>query len=275
MNYSKSTIKVLANLIAGLSLLHFSDNVTAENNKYSRAEQLVNHPARLKLDLTRDASRNPVEVLTFYDIRPGMKVLDVFAGGGYYTELFSYAVGSTGKVVAHNNQAYVDYVNDTLSKRFQPDRLNNVERLVKEANEIELAANSFDMAFLILAFHDIYYRPKKGGWPKIDRKDFLNRIYVGLKPGGVLGVIDHHAKSGSPETTGDTLHRIDVDLVIAQLREAGFILKERAYFLENEQDDLSKHMYAPDTRGKTSRFVLKFIKPLEIDQQLVEERNFP
>lgn len=236
---------------------------------------MIEHPQRLEMDLKRDENRRPYDVLDFYNVRPGMTVLDVFSGGGYYSELFSLAVGPQGRVIAHNNLAYSKYVEKTLAKRYANNRLKNVENIIQEANELNVPANSADMAFLILAYHDIYYAPKKGSWPKIDRKLFLSHIYDALKPGGILGIIDHQAAPGSPASTGHSLHRINVDLVIQQVKEAGFILKERAYFLENETDDLSKHMYAPENRGKTSRFVLKFIKPLDLEQQIVDERTIP
>lgn len=236
---------------------------------------IIDHPQRPEFDRKRDENRHPDEVLGFYDVRPGMTILDVFSGGGYYTELFSIAVGKSGKVIAHNNQAYTHYVKKTLAKRYTEDRLQNVTPVIQEANQLDVAANSVDMAFLILAYHDIYYNPKKGNWPKIDHDEFLARIYKALKPGGILGIIDHNALPGSPNTTGHSLHRIDVDLVIKQVRNSGFVLKERAYFLENDSDDLAKHMYAPEIRGKTSRFVLKFIKPLKLEQQYVEERTIP
>lgn len=235
----------------------------------------VQSPDRLEKDLERDINRKPEQVLNFFDIRPGMTVLDIFSGGGYYTELLSYAVGSEGKVISHNNKAYIKYVAETLEKRYYNNRLPNVKRIEAEANDLSLPANSVDVAFLILAYHDIYYSPKKGSWPKIDRKVFLNNIYQSLKPGGILAIIDHHAEPDSPTTTGHDLHRISVNTVITQVKEAGFKLHERAYFLENDEDILTKHMYAPKLRGKTSRFVLKFLKPLDVVKQLVDERNIP
>lgn len=235
----------------------------------------VNHPDRPEFDVKRDVNRKPAEVLQFFNVRPGMTVVDIFSGGGYYTELLSYVVGPEGIVIAHNNQAYINYVQKTLSKRFTEGRLPNVKRITAEANELELPANSADIVFLILAYHDIYYRPKKGSWPKIERDDFLKRIYSTLKPGGILAVIDHHAETDAPSSTGNQLHRISKKLVKNELTNAGFILKDQAIFLENPQDDLTKHMYAAEIRGNTSRFVLKFLKPLSLDKQLVEERPIP
>ena len=64
-------------------------------------------PGRLAGDSEQDARRMPAEVLAFFGVRPGTAVLDLFSGGGYYTELLATVVGPTGRVVAHNNSAYL------------------------------------------------------------------------------------------------------------------------------------------------------------------------
>ena len=197
-----------------------------------------------------------------------MTVIVLFSGGGYYTELLSYAVGHRGKVIAHNNKAYINYLEKRLKQRYANGRLTNVTRLVSEANQLNLAENSVDLALMILAYHDIYYRPRNKSWPIIDRDDFLQRIYLMLKPGGTLGIIDHQALAGSPPTTGNSLHRIDPNLVIRDITRAGFILVAEADFLHNSADDLTRHMYSPNLRGNTSRFAIKFIKPLTVTQPL-------
>ncbi|MGH8263399.1 MAG: hypothetical protein ACRET4_07965, partial [Steroidobacteraceae bacterium] len=65
----------------------------------------IENAARLPADRAEDEWRKPAAVLTFLQVKPGMRVLDVFAGGGYYTELLSYVVGD-GAVLAYNNKAY-------------------------------------------------------------------------------------------------------------------------------------------------------------------------
>ncbi|MCH7833810.1 MAG: methyltransferase type 11, partial [Proteobacteria bacterium] len=72
----------------------------------------VANPARSDSDRARDAGRKPAQVLDFMRIAPGMTVLDMFSGGGYYSELLSYVVGENGSVVAHSNEAYLSFVGD-------------------------------------------------------------------------------------------------------------------------------------------------------------------
>ncbi len=269
-----STLKTFLSIVTAIIILgHSSEILAAHENDF--IQSAVENVARPEFDKERDIYRKPEHVLHFFDVRPGMTVVDVFSGSGYYTELLSLVVGPRGKVYSHNNQAYINYVQKKLDKRYLPGRLKNVERVVAEANQIQLANDSIDMIFMILAYHDIYYQPKKGNWPKIDRKDFIDRLFNALKPGGTLAIIDHQAEPGSPSTSGHTLHRIDPSLVIREVKESGFTLMDKADFLENPEDQLDKHMYAPEIRGKTSRFVLKFIKPMSIEKQLVEDTNIP
>jgi predicted methyltransferase len=116
---------------------------------------------------------------------------------------------------------------------------------------------------LILSYHDIYYVDAANGWPKIEGPAFLAELKKGLKPGGILAVVDHYAAAGSPRETGGSLHRIDPQIVISELEALGFELAAKSDVLRNMEDDYSKGMFDPQVRGKTDRFVLKFRKPEE------------
>ncbi len=224
-------------------------------------EYAATHPDRRAADHDRDAGRKPVEVLGFVGIEPGMTVLDMFSGGGYYSELLSYVVGADGRVVSHNNAAYLTFVGDEFDERHAGRRLANVEVLMAENNELELPAEEFDAVTLILSYHDIYHVDVENGWPKIDGPKLLAELYKGMKPGAILGVVDHYAEAGSPRETGNSLHRIDPGIVMSELAIAGFELDGKSNVLRNMDDDYSKIVFDPELRGKTDRFVLRFRKP--------------
>ena len=234
-----------------------------ENPLASIYEDAVANPGRTDADRLRDAGRKPSEVLKFFGIAPGMTVLDMFSGGGYYTEMLSHIVGPAGNVVAHTNSAYAGFVGDEAVNRYVDNRLANVEILLAENNELRLPAAEFDAVMLILAYHDIYYVDAANGWPKIDGAEFLAELKKGLRPGGILAVVDHYAAAGSPRETGGSLHRIDPQIVISELEAEGFVLAAKSEVLRNMEDDYSKGMFDPEVRGKTDRFVLKFRKPEE------------
>jgi len=230
----------------------------AEGALYTAA---VDNAGRSEGDIARDAGRKPEQVMGFFGIEPGMQVLDMFAGGGYYTELLAYVVGPHGSVISHSNEAYAQFVGDEAVKRYADVRLPNVEILMAENNELRLPREEFDAVMLILAFHDIYYVAPDNGWPKIDGPKLLSELFKGMKPGAMLGVVDHFAEAGSPRETGGTLHRIDPSIVISEMQAAGFVLEARSDVLRNTQDDYSKNMADPAVRGKTDRFVMRFRKP--------------
>lgn len=228
---------------------------------HSIYEAAVNSPNRPENDRERDATRKPAKVLEFFGIKPGMTVLDLYSGGGYYTELLSSVVGPTGKVVAHSNEAYAKYVGDETISRYSNDRLANVEILMAENNELQLAPATYDAVLMILTFHDIFYVDPKNGWEKIDGTKLLAELYDAMKPGAVIGIVDHYARAGSPRETGGTLHRIDPSIVLADMQAAGFVLDGKSEILRNTSDDYDKNMADPAVRGKTDRFVMRFIKP--------------
>jgi len=221
----------------------------------------VANDARPEADRASDASRKPETVLEFFGIQPGDVVLEMWAGAGYYTELLAHVVGQDGKVVVHANTPILNFAGEGHSNRHADNRLPNTEILLAENNELALEADSFDAITIILNYHDLYWSSEQYGWDQIDVPQFLAEIYKGVKPGGVLGIVDHQAVSGSPAETGSTLHRIDSAIVIAELQEVGFELDGESNALANPEDDHTKGVFDPEIRGKTDRYVLRFRKP--------------
>ena len=251
----------MRHLLTTLTLFAFMVTAVRADVAVTSTAAAVAHPDRLGEDRDADRQRKPDQVLEFFGIGPGMKVLEMFAGGGYYTELLSYVVGPEGGVVAHNNTPYLKWAKSTLDKRFTPGRLDNVERLTAENNELDLPANSFDAALLILAYHDVYYVDENSGWFRINGPAMLAEIYDALQSGAVVGVVDHAAMAGSPAETGNTLHRIDPELLRKDFEAAGFAFEADSQILRNPEDDLGKPVFAPEVRGKTDRFVYRFRRP--------------
>jgi predicted methyltransferase len=232
--------------------------VEAEVSIYAAA---VASEKRFEADDASDAGRNPEAVLEFFGVQPGDVVLEMWAGGGYYTELLAHVVGERGKVVAHANTPILNFAGEDHTNRHADNRLPNTEVLLAENNELALEADSFDAATIILNYHDLYWSSEEYGWEQIDVPAFLAELYKGIKPGGTLGIVDHQAVSGSPAQTGSTLHRIDSAIVIAELEGAGFVLEGESNVLANPEDDHTKGVFDPEIRGKTDRYVLCFRKP--------------
>jgi predicted methyltransferase len=233
----------------------------ATHSDVSVYEAAVSHGARPDADRARDGARKPAQVLEFIGIVPGMTVLDMFSGGGYYTEILSHLVGDDGRVAAHSNKAYVAFVGEEFEMRYLGGRLPNVEILMAENNELALNPGAFDAVMLVLSFHDLYYAAPDDGWPAFDVPALLAELHNGLRAGGVVGILDHYAAEGAPPETGGTTHRIDPVIVIAAMTAAGFELDGQSDLLRNPTDDYEKVVFDPEVRGNTDRFILRFRKP--------------
>ena len=89
-------------------------------------------------------------------------------------------------------------------------------------------------------------------------------MFASLKPGGVFGVIDHHAKAGAGISEGRSLHRVEADFLQKEIEAAGFVLEQESSVLTDASDTLDWSIFDPEHEGRdtTSRFVYLFRKPL-------------
>jgi predicted methyltransferase len=218
--------------------------------------------ARLADDRAQDEWRRPLAVLTFLQVKPGMRVLDVFAGGAYYTELLSYVVGD-GAVLAYNNKAYAQYAAKDLDAHFAGGRLPNVKRIEVEAGDLKLVPGELDAAIFIRSYHDVYWFPKDGSWPPVDGARLLKEVFNALKPGAAVVVQDHVANpGGDPRDVVGKLHRIDPEVLKRDFRAAGFVLDAESDALRNAADDHTLPIFDPKIQHHTDDMLLRFRKPL-------------
>ena len=221
----------------------------------------VSNPNRPAQDIAKDVNRKPDQVLSFFGIKPGMTVLDLFSGGGYYTEMLNSVVGENGKVIAHTNEAYIPFSGEIYQKRYLDGRLKQTVTVIKEADDLELADNSLDAAMLVLTWHDFMFADAENGWLPIDENLLLKKLCRAMKSGAVLGLIDHAANSGGDTATvARTLHRIDPQVVRDGFANACFTLDAEAEILMNKEDDHTLAIFDKTIRGETDRFVFRFVR---------------
>jgi predicted methyltransferase len=244
-----------ATLLTFIAALMLSAGAAAAD----RFDAAVKHPGRSAADIERDPKDKPARVLRLTGIGPGMHVVDVLGGSGYYSELLSYLVGPKGEVLLVNT-AGPDSVDPTWTERLAGDRLPNVTRRAVDLSAMQLGTATFDAALLIKVYHDLYWKGLTDGPPKIDAKSVLDQIAAALKPGGVLLVVDHSAKAGTGSADADSLHRIDEVYARRDIESHGFKLVAHADFLRNPSDDRTTISYKPPALGKTDRFVYVFRK---------------
>ncbi len=221
-------------------------------------EAALANPNRFEFDKKRDITSKPKEVLAFFGLEEGMNVADVFGGGGYFSELMAAGVGPKGKIYLHNNQAYWNFIGKETEKRTANNRLPNVVQLRTETADMKLPEGELDMVIIVLGYHDLFYSGQ--GWPQIDAKSFMGQIKKALKPGGVLGIIDHCAREGSGADDAQKLHRIDKDFCKKDIIAHGFKFEAELDILRNSDDDHTLMVTNPQIRRKTDRFVYRFTK---------------
>ena len=116
-------------------------------------------PGRPAGDREQDATRKPDEILGFLGVAPGMRVLDAFSAGGYYTELLARIVGSDGELIAYNNPPYAKFAEKGIAARYAGNRLPNVRQVTSTLEDLELEPASLDAAIFVMSYHDLYWRP--------------------------------------------------------------------------------------------------------------------
>lgn len=231
------------------------------NNVSDAAAAAVSNPQRPAVDTASDAHRKPDRVLTFFNIKPGMTVLDLFSGGGYYTEMLNSIVGENGKVIAHTNEAYIPFAGEIYTTRYLDGRLASTQTIITEADDLEFEDNSLDATIMVLTWHDFMFADPENGWQAIDEKLLMDKLCRAMKPGAVLGLIDHAANSGGNTTeVAKTLHRIDPQAVRDSFANSCFRFDAEAGFLRNSEDDHTLAVFDPSVRGKTDRFVFRFVR---------------
>jgi predicted methyltransferase len=210
---------------------------------------------RTKNDTQQDATRKPVDIINFAGVQAGDNVLDLLAGGGYYSELLSRAVGDNGEVALQIPKAYLGFVGKELEQRLANNRLKNVNYILSEAADLKLQEKHFDSAFLVLGYHDMFFKDQ--GWD-FPADVVMPQVMASLKVGGKLLIIDHNAAKSRGIKDTKTLHRIEDSFVINDLKKYGFTFVKQSKLLENSNDDHSTSVFTAEMRRKTDRFVLLF-----------------
>ncbi len=210
-------------------------------------------------DKALDAGRKPAQVLAFFGIKPGMKVAELGAGGGYTTELLSRVVGPTGEVFGQNSPFILEkFANVPWSARLSKPLLRNVVRVDREFDDpLPADATELDAVLDVLFYHDTV-------WLGVDRAKMNKAVFAALKHGGVYGIVDHSAAPGSGLSGVKTVHRIDEKTLREEIESVGFKLAAEGSFLRNPSDTRDWNdspKVAGERRGTSDRFVLKFTKP--------------
>jgi predicted methyltransferase len=218
-------------------------------------------PGRSADNVKLDEARKPAQVLSYLGLKSGMDVLDLFGANAYWAEITSAVVGPKGHVTVWNPSQFYSDKRKASFDAFMSTH-PNVSIVTSPFEAAELPKNYADWVILNDNYHDNYWQNEKLKIPQMDPQAFLKAVYASMKPGGVIGVIDHVANPNNDvRATVEKYHRIDPEVVKADFKKAGFVFVGSSDILRNPADDHNTEVHDPKIAGKTDRFIFKFKKP--------------
>jgi predicted methyltransferase len=244
----------------------------------AKLKAVVAGDQRSAANKARDKYRHPVETLAFFGIRPTMTVVELWPFGGWYTEIIApYLKGSGTYYAAAMDPNSTDKealkYNAELKSLLDshPDLYGEVKWSVLAHGKYQLAPDG--SADMVLTFRNIHNWVWSG-----DEKDVFAAAFRALKPGGILGVVEH--RSNNPqEKPADGQAYTGEEYAIGLIQSVGFKLVARSKINNNPKDtkDYPKGVwtlppsYAEGDKdraryaaiGESDRFTLKFVKPAQ------------
>lgn len=213
----------------------------------------LNDSARPAADKQRDAVREPAAMLAFAGIKQGTVIAEMIPGGGYFTRIFSKAVGPTGHVYAFNNPAAAGRpAPGIVALAADANYKGNVTAVIAPLTEMKVP-KPVDVVWTSQNYHDL---------PTAQRSVINKAAYDALKPGGTYIVLDHAAVVGTGDYAAATgKHRIDENFVKLEVLKAGFKLVGESDALRNPTDNRTQTVFEQSLNRDTDQFVLKFQKP--------------
>jgi predicted methyltransferase len=213
----------------------------------------VSDTTRPKVDTDRDALRLPAETIAFAGVKPGMKVAELFPGGGYFTRMLSDVVGPKGHIYGIENAKWDNGADAKVAA--EPNHKNVSIQIVK-FGEFDLP-EKVDLFWITQNYHDLHIAK----YGKVDMAAFNKHVYDVLKKGGTYFILDHQANPGTTEADIEKLHRIEKAQVIREVEAAGFKLAGEGDALHRTGDDHTKSIFDKSIQGHTDQYMLKFVKP--------------
>jgi predicted methyltransferase len=216
---------------------------------------IIAAPDRTDADRQTDNRRDPLKLLVFSGVRPGMKVLDMGAGGGYSSELMARAVAPGGTVYAQNPADLGERAKARFEARLQTPAAKNIVRVTQPFDDpLPADVGGLDVITFLFFYHDTTYM-------NVDRAAMNRKLYAALKPGGFLIIADHSARAGDGTSVGKTFHRIEEAALRREVEAAGFKFVGEGNFWRHPEDTRDFSVQPPGAKA-VDEFALKFQKPM-------------
>lgn len=217
-----------------LLVFSFSNSVFALNKNESLLEA-INDPNRNPAYSKRDKYRNPYETLTFFKINSSMHVLELSAGGGWYTEILAPYLRANGKLsVTHHNPdagGYYMRSRNSFDKKLASNPLFEGVKVITADVPPSNAFTEPESQDLVVTFRNLH------NWLGSDSmKAVMQEAYNSLKPGGFFGVVEHRAPEGSSMEFMKKSGYVTQSLAIKKALEVGFELVRTSEINANPND---------------------------------------
>ncbi len=234
----------------------------------------IDAPGRDAANRMRDGYRNPLQTLQFFGVLPNQTVIEITPGGGWYSEILAPYLNADGRYIGAVPAAAADSKGGLRNTAFR-DKLTgnpasaNATMIELDAKAPTLASGSADA---VLTFRNVH------NWVGAGNADAYFRAFFGaLKPGGVLGVVEHRAKPGTDLEVMKSSGYLTEALVTKYATDAGFVLEASSEANANPKDGanhpngvwtlppVNRHDAADKAKykaiGESDRMTLRFRKP--------------
>ncbi|MCP4000935.1 MAG: class I SAM-dependent methyltransferase [Gammaproteobacteria bacterium] len=227
----------------------------------------------------RDKFRHPAETLSFFSVTPDASVVEIWPGGGWYTEILAPYLRDEGRYIAagFDPESDIEFIRIAAGKYqskldANPELYDKVETVVlMPPNQLDFVPP--DSVDVVLTFRSVH------NWmPRNAQGVMFQAIYTALKPGGVLGVVEHRGNPAIPQDPKAATGYVNQDYVIELAESAGFVLNGSSEINANLADtkDHPEGVWTlpPTLRmkeqgketwlsiGESDRLTLRFIKPV-------------
>ena len=271
----------IINIILLTSLVFFSGNPSYSNDVQNKEalEQSLQGNHRSEVNRLRDKYRRPVETLTFFGVKPNSNVVEITPGRGWYSEILAPLLKANGTFTAViydadlTDNAYLKKLNGFYKTKLSdnPEIYSNVQ--LEEINHKSPVFDLDSSADFVLTFRNVHNWAKSG-----TTDEMFGSFYKALKTGGVLGVVEHRARAGTPISQQIKSGYMTEQFVVKTAERAGFVFNAGSKINNNSLDakdhkngvwtllpiqrglsDKEKSVYAKI--GESDRMTLKFVKP--------------
>ena len=271
----------IINIILLTGLVSFSGNPSLSNDVQNKEalEQSLQGNHRSEVNRLRDKYRRPVETLTFFGVKPNSNVVEITPGRGWYSEILAPLLKANGTFTAViydadlTDNAYLKKLNGFYKTKLSdnPEIYSNVQ--LEEINHKSPVFDLDSSADFVLTFRNVHNWAKSG-----TTDEMFGSFYKALKTGGVLGVVEHRARAGTPISQQIKSGYMTEQFVVKTAERAGFVFNAGSKINNNSLDakdhkngvwtllpiqrglsDKEKSVYAKI--GESDRMTLKFVKP--------------